>query len=133
MAQYPGFLRLTNLEIHAGRLFAFLICQQIVSFGSHQSFTVPILGDFSHFLSALPSNNRFIIKLVKMWPGGTSHVVVGTLHEGYSRDDICKVLKISSEELESESLSEMTKTIQSFQLYKRPTHIFQEASRVFTF
>ena len=26
VAQYPGFLRLTNLEIHAGRLFAFLIC-----------------------------------------------------------------------------------------------------------
>ena len=26
VAQYPGFLRLTNLEIHAERLFAFLIC-----------------------------------------------------------------------------------------------------------
>ena len=26
VAQYPGFLRLTNLEIDAGRLFAFLIC-----------------------------------------------------------------------------------------------------------
>ena len=36
-------------------------------------------GDFRHFLSALPSNNQFIIKLVKMWPGGTPHVVVGTL------------------------------------------------------
>jgi len=28
---------------------------------------------------ALASNNAFIIKLVKMWPGGTPHVVVGTL------------------------------------------------------
>ena len=28
---------------------------------------------------ALPFNNQFIIKLVKMWPGGTPHVVVGTL------------------------------------------------------
>ena len=79
MAQYPVFLRLTNLEIHAGRLFAFLICLQIVSFGGHQSFTVRILEDFPHFLSALPSNNQFIIKLVKMWPGGAPHVVVGTL------------------------------------------------------
>ena len=26
VAQYPGFLRLTNLEIHDDRLFAFLIC-----------------------------------------------------------------------------------------------------------
>ena len=25
------------------------------------------------------SNIQFIIKLVKMWPGGTPHVVVGTL------------------------------------------------------
>ena len=79
VAQYPGFLRLTNLEIHAGILFAFLICKQIVSFGGHQSFTVRILGDFPHFLSELPSNNQFAIKLVKMWPGGTPHVVVGTL------------------------------------------------------
>ena len=46
------------------------------SSGGHQSFTVRILGDF---LSALPSNNQFIIKFVKMWLGGTPHVVVGTL------------------------------------------------------
>ena len=26
VAQYPGFLRLTNLEIHADRLFTFIIC-----------------------------------------------------------------------------------------------------------
>ena len=49
------------------------------SFEGHQSFTVRILGDFPHFLSGLPSNNQFTIKLVKMWPGGTPHVVVGTL------------------------------------------------------
>ena len=75
MAQYPVFfLRLTNLEIHADRLFAFLICLQIVSFGGHQLFTVRILGDFSVGIFI-----QFIIQLVKMWPGGTPHVVVGTL------------------------------------------------------
>ena len=42
-------------------------------------FTIRILGDFPSFLSALASNNAFIIKLVKMWSGGTPHVVVGTL------------------------------------------------------
>ena len=41
--------------------------------------TVRKIGDFPHFLSALASNNQFIIKLVKMWAGGTLHVVVGTL------------------------------------------------------
>ena len=49
------------------------------SFGSLQSFTVRKIGDFLHFLSALASNNQFIIKLVKMWSGGTPHVVVETL------------------------------------------------------
>ena len=38
------------------------------SFESLQPFTVRKIGDFPHFLSALPSNNQFIIKL---WPGGT--------------------------------------------------------------
>ena len=50
-----------------------------VRFGSLKLFTVHKIGDFPHFLSALASNNQFIIKLVKMWPGGTLHVVVGTL------------------------------------------------------
>ena len=48
-------------------------------FGSLEPFTVRKIGDFPHFLPALASNNPFIIKLVKMWPGGTLHVVVGTL------------------------------------------------------
>ena len=42
-----------------------------VSFGGHQSFTVRILGDFPRFLSALASNNAFIIKLVRLRSGGT--------------------------------------------------------------
>ena len=32
---------------------------------------LPPLNPPLHFLWALPSNNAFIIKLVKMWPGGT--------------------------------------------------------------
>ena len=46
-----------------------LLCWQIVS-GVFNSFS---------FLSALASNNVFIIKLVKMWLGGTPDMVVGTL------------------------------------------------------
>ena len=66
----PVFLKLTNLEIHADKLFALLICLEIVSFGNLLSFTIRILGDFPSFLLALGSNNAFIIKLVKMWLGG---------------------------------------------------------------
>ena len=56
----PVFLRSTNLE---SVLIAFLSCY---SFGNLQLFTVPILGDSPGFLSALASNNVFIIKLVQM-------------------------------------------------------------------
>ena len=69
--RWNSTLRLINLEIYADRLFAFLIC--------HKLFTLLILGDFPHFLSALPFNNQFIIQLVKIWPGRAPHVVVGTL------------------------------------------------------
>ena len=48
------------------------------------------IGDFPHFLSALASNNQFIIKLVKMWPGGILHVVVGTLKISLDRLKIKK-------------------------------------------
>ena len=71
------FLRSTNLEINADRLRLLNLLEN--SFGNLQSFTVRILGDFPSFLSALASNNAFIIKLVKMWPGGAPHVVVRTL------------------------------------------------------
>ena len=60
----PVFLRLTNLEIHADRLIALLICWQIVSLGNLESFTVRILGDFPSFLSALASNNAFIAERI---------------------------------------------------------------------
>ena len=51
--------------------------------------------DFPNFLLALPSNNQFIIKLVKMWPGGTPHVVVGTLK--ISLDQLKKKKKTQEE------------------------------------
>ena len=38
-----------------------------------------MLGNFPSFLLTLASNNVFIIKLVKMWLGGTPDVVVGNL------------------------------------------------------
>ena len=74
MAAYPVFLRLTNLEIHVDRLFAFFLLAN--SFGGLQSFTVRILGDYP---SVLAFNNAFIIKLVKIWLSRAPHVVVGTL------------------------------------------------------
>ena len=68
-----------TLNFQGQQTFVFVNFEQTVRFGSLESFTVRKIGDFPHFLSALVSNSRFIIKLVKMWPGGTLHVVVGTL------------------------------------------------------
>ena len=80
VARSSVFLRSTNLESKLIKLFVFVLkFKQKVRFGSLELFTVRKIGDFPHFLSALASNNLFIIKLVKMWPGGTLHVVVGTL------------------------------------------------------
>ena len=52
-------------------LFVFVKFLHTIRFGSLQPFTVRKIGDFPHFPSALASNNQFIIKLFKMWPGGT--------------------------------------------------------------
>ena len=69
--QSPVFSRLTNLESKLIEFFVFVNFERTVSFGSLQLFTVRKIGDFPHFLLALASNNAFIIKLVKMWTGGT--------------------------------------------------------------
>ena len=68
VAYSPVVLRSTNLESKLIEFFVFVAYSL-----SWESQTVP------HFLSALASNNQFIITLVKMWPGGTLHVLVGTL------------------------------------------------------
>ena len=70
VARYPKFSKSTNLESKLIKLFVFVNFEQTVRFGSLEPFTVCKIGDFPHFLSALASNNQFIIKLVKMWPGG---------------------------------------------------------------
>ena len=76
------FSRSTNLESKQIEFFVF------VTFSTQSVLGVFIRSlsvDFPHFLSALTSNNQFIIKLVKMWPGGTPHVVVGTLKMSLDR------------------------------------------------
>ena len=65
----------TNLESKLINCFVLLNFYCTVSFGSLQPFTV---HKIPHLLLALASNNQFVIKLVKMWSGGTLHVVVGT-------------------------------------------------------
>jgi len=56
-----------------------------------------------------------------------------TEHEGYTRDDISKILGISVETLESEYMSKFPVQAETFQLRQRALHVYQEARRVLDF
>ena len=67
VARSPVFSRSTNLESKLIEFFVFVnFNTQSILRVFIQTFTVLKIGDFPHFLSELPSNNQFIIKLVKM-------------------------------------------------------------------
>jgi galactokinase len=56
-----------------------------------------------------------------------------TEHEGYTRDNISKILGISVETLESEYMSKFPVQAETFQLRQRALHVYQEARRVLDF
>ena len=61
-------------------------------------------------------------------------VVRDVLHPGeYTREELCKILEISDEELQSECLNEKTRSVGSFKLHDRALHVFEEAYRVYVF
>ena len=67
VARSPVFSRSTNLESKLIEFFVFVnFNTQSILRVFIRTFTVVKIGDFPHFLSELPSNNQFIIKLVKM-------------------------------------------------------------------
>jgi len=61
-------------------------------------------------------------------------IVENELHEeAYTREEVCKELQISDEELIKECLNPTTATVQTFKLYHRAKHVYSEANRVWTF
>ena len=61
-------------------------------------------------------------------------IVRETLHPGeYTREEVCKILEITNEELQAECLNEKTKSVESFKLHDRALHVFEEANRVYVF
>ena len=61
-------------------------------------------------------------------------VVRNVLHPGeYTREELCEILEITDEELQSECLNEKTETVGSFKLHDRALHVFEEAHRVYAF
>lgn len=63
-----------------------------------------------------------------------SSVVTEILHpEPYSREEICKILEISDQELVTECLSEKSADVKSFKLCDRAKHVYEEANRVYEF
>lgn len=63
-----------------------------------------------------------------------SSVVTESLHpEPYSREEICKILEISDQELVTECLTEKSAEVKSFKLRDRAKHVYEEANRVYEF
>lgn len=61
-------------------------------------------------------------------------VVEQYLHQHYyTREEVCQILEVTSEELEKESLNVVAKDMQSFKLHMRAMHVFGEAGRVSAF
>lgn len=61
-------------------------------------------------------------------------VVRDVLHPGeYTRDELCKILEITDEDLQSECLNKKTEAVGSFKLHDRALHVFEEANRVYVF
>lgn len=53
--------------------------------------------------------------------------------EPYTKEEICSLLEVSSQELAETSLSANTLHVEQFKLYDRATHVYGEASRVLEF
>jgi N-acetylgalactosamine kinase len=51
----------------------------------------------------------------------------------YSREDVCRLLDITSDELEAKSLSPNTLGLKEFKLKQRAMHVYSEAGRVYEF
>ena len=63
-----------------------------------------------------------------------SSVVTNCLHpDAYSREEICKILEISDQELVTECLSEKSAKVKSFKLHDRAKHVYEEANRVYEY
>ncbi|KAM9854364.1 N-acetylgalactosamine kinase [Aulostomus maculatus] len=61
-------------------------------------------------------------------------LVEEVLHpEPYSREEICKVLGITSEQFSTELLSTNTQHVKHFKLHQRAKHVYGEAARVLQF
>ncbi|XP_061138785.1 N-acetylgalactosamine kinase [Syngnathus typhle] len=61
-------------------------------------------------------------------------LVEEVLHpEPYSRDEICKILGITSQQFSTELLSANTQHVTQFKLYQRAKHVYGEAARVLRF
>ncbi|XP_037539533.1 N-acetylgalactosamine kinase [Nematolebias whitei] len=61
-------------------------------------------------------------------------LVEEVLHpEPYSREEICKVLSVTSEQFSSELLSANTQHLTHFKLHQRAKHVYGEAARVMRF
>ena len=65
---------------------------------------------------------------------GMMTVVAESLHDGpYTKEEVCKVLEISKEDLKIQCMSPSTTEMKEFELKKRTMHVYSESLRVLQF
>jgi len=53
--------------------------------------------------------------------------------EPYSREEVCRILRVNEDELMFECLQEAARKLETFQIYNRIIHVISEAIRVYKF
>ncbi|XP_016373288.1 N-acetylgalactosamine kinase [Sinocyclocheilus rhinocerous] len=136
-------LRATDVRLPDGAVFVIANCCVEMNKAASSHFNMRVVEcriatkmlakarglDWSHLLKLGDLQKELQVSLEQML-----ELVEEVLHpEPYSRDEICKTLGISTEQLCEDILSANTQHATDFKLYQRARHVYGEAARVLQF
>ncbi|XP_016133222.1 N-acetylgalactosamine kinase-like [Sinocyclocheilus grahami] len=136
-------LRATDVRLPDGAVFVIANCCVEMNKAASSHFNMRVVEcriatkmlakarglDWSHLLKLGDLQKELQVSLEQML-----ELVEEVLHpEPYSRDEICKTLGISTEQLCEDILSANTQHATDFKLYQRARHVYSEAAHVLQF
>ncbi|XP_029289333.1 N-acetylgalactosamine kinase [Cottoperca gobio] len=136
-------LRATDVKLPDGAVFVISNCCVEMNKAASSHFNIRVVEcriatkvlaqarglDSSRFLKLVQVQTELKASLEEMLT-----LVDEVLHpEPYSREEICKVLNVTSEQFSTELLSANTRHVTHFKLYQRAKHVYGEAARVLRF
>lgn len=136
-------LRATDVKLPAGAVFVISNCCVEMNKAASSHFNIRVVEcriATKMLAKARGLDGRSLVKLAQVQTELESSLeemealVEEVLHpEPYSREEVCKVLGISTEQLCSKLLSANTQHVTHFRLYQRAKHVYSEARRVLQF